>query len=368
MYMKVLSPDDAFKLSDLIKDGDWMVLYYAEWCGHCNAMKPEWEKFITKMKDTKVNSCNVKIADVKSDFIDDLKNKPEIPGFPTIKMYSNGKEVADFKEERIAENMVKFAQSNTAKSSSNNKARNNNIKARNNNIKARNNAKANQVVVVSEEEPKASNQPERLTKDELPMETINLEELPPTPSRKSINAIKSLLLNNNKKSKKATVKASMRTIKSHKSRATHKVSNIKNNVKPLVMDDLLQMPVDNKPVEPQPVQPVQLAPPAQSNYMDLPCNQIRKAKFCKANPKCMFDYPGNKCVDKVIPEQVNANNKANNKASKRNNKANNKAKNTNNNKAKSTKEVFNKLIKSFSRISNEAGKDAKLLKNASAKL
>ena len=61
MYLKVATDADASKLSELLKDGDWMVLYYAEWCGHCNAMKPEWEKFITKMKDKSINNSNIKI-------------------------------------------------------------------------------------------------------------------------------------------------------------------------------------------------------------------------------------------------------------------------------------------------------------------
>jgi protein disulfide-isomerase-like protein len=112
MYLKVLSNDDASNLSNLLKDGNWMVLYYAEWCGHCQSMKPEWEKLVEKMKDSK----QVNLADVKSDVIDSLKQKPQIEGFPTIKMYNKGKEVAKFEDERSVEKMEKFANDNATKS------------------------------------------------------------------------------------------------------------------------------------------------------------------------------------------------------------------------------------------------------------
>ena len=40
----------------------YVVLFYAEWCPHCQHMKPEWEK----MKHNYENSDLVKIIDVES--------------------------------------------------------------------------------------------------------------------------------------------------------------------------------------------------------------------------------------------------------------------------------------------------------------
>lgn len=356
MYMKVVSPDDASKLSDLLKDGDWMVLYYAEWCGHCNAMKPEWEKFITKMKNPSVNSSNVKIADVKSDVITDLKNKPEIPGFPTIKMYSNGKEVADFKDDRVAENMVKFAQSNS------------NTK----NTKSVEEVKSVKEEVVNVEAepvqvPILNTVPEPITKEELPMVNLNIEQVP------SVNIVA------HKLGHKLAHKSA------HKSAPTHRVSSIKTSVKQLKMDNLLAMPVINNKSKKRSVskksigkiekgiQVPQVGTQIQAHNINLPCNQIRKAKLCKANTKCMFDYPGNKCVDKVnhIPNKakslVSRKSVQQHKSGKVRTVRNSK-KQTKNNIKKSTKEVFGELIKSFGRISNEAHRDSKLLQRASNKL
>ena len=54
MYINVGSSGDALNLSNLLKDGDWMVLYYAEWCGHCVAMEENWNKFIEMNNNKKV--------------------------------------------------------------------------------------------------------------------------------------------------------------------------------------------------------------------------------------------------------------------------------------------------------------------------
>ena len=109
MYVKVSSPNEASNLSNLLKDGDWMVLYYADWCGHCQTMKPEWQKVVNKMK----SSNRVNVAEVESNHINSLINKPQVNGFPTIKMYNSGVEKANFEDERVADKMEKFAMSNT---------------------------------------------------------------------------------------------------------------------------------------------------------------------------------------------------------------------------------------------------------------
>ena len=115
MYLKVDSPNKASNLSNLMKDGNWIVLYYANWCGHCNTMKPEWQKVISRMKthNTNCNSNNtnstINIADIESTHIDNLLNKPEIAGFPTIKMYNSGNEIANFEDERVADKIHQFA-------------------------------------------------------------------------------------------------------------------------------------------------------------------------------------------------------------------------------------------------------------------
>jgi hypothetical protein len=120
MYLKVDSANKASHLSNKMKDGNWIVLYYANWCGHCNTMKPEWQKVISRMKthntncnsnrsNTNTNKSIINIADIESTHIDHLTDKPEIAGFPTIKMYNSGNEIANFEDERVADKIHQFA-------------------------------------------------------------------------------------------------------------------------------------------------------------------------------------------------------------------------------------------------------------------
>lgn len=116
MYIKVGSPNEASKLSSLVKDGNWIVLYYANWCGHCNTMKPEWKQVIDRLQKSNSNNTNpINIADIESSHIEHLSDKPEIAGFPTIKMYNSGIERANFEDERSADKIHQFAISNCSK-------------------------------------------------------------------------------------------------------------------------------------------------------------------------------------------------------------------------------------------------------------
>lgn len=66
-----------------------LVLFHADWCGHCVRFKPDWDK----IKNTKFDNINVKFHDVEASNIDNKATgitKPfigstKIGGFPTIK-------------------------------------------------------------------------------------------------------------------------------------------------------------------------------------------------------------------------------------------------------------------------------------------
>jgi len=106
MLVSVKSPEDATMLSKQMKHGPWLVLFHAEWCGHCQQMKPEWKKF------TRSIPKGLNVADVENNFFSSLEKTPEIRGFPTVKMFNDNQEVDEFTAERTGEQLKVFADSN----------------------------------------------------------------------------------------------------------------------------------------------------------------------------------------------------------------------------------------------------------------
>lgn len=377
--MKVLSKDDAFNLSDLIKDGDWMVLYYAEWCGHCQNMKPEWAKVISKIKQS---NKKINIADVKSDFIEDLKHKPQIEGFPTIKMYNNGKEVAKFQDDRVADKMEKFALSNS-NSKSSHKASNNkpSVPPVHPVHPVHNIEDLIEKKVTQKLENKLENKIE-----ELQAETAEIKEELPTIEIANTHSTKKSIVTSHKPTHIPSHKPTHHSVKSHHSNKlvpNHRLSNllkqtskrttVKKSIKPVVKPKPIVKPAAkqvkpaNKPVQ-QPAQPLQAQTLQQVLKDNLPCNEVRKAKLCSAVPKCMFDYTANKCKSKSTNDVSRKSKPVVKKNKTMKTVKQSKKLNKNNNIRQSTKEVFGELIKSFSRIGNEAKKDSRLLSSVSKKL
>lgn len=343
MHLKVGSESEAINLSKLINDGNWMVLYYAEWCGHCKDMKPEWQKVIENFSNKKTNSNKVNVAEIESEHIKSLLNKPEIKGFPTIKMYNNGKEIGNFEKERVAPEILKFANNNAKIANATNKI----------------------------SELKIENKPNNEIANILSSITSSKME-----------GIKNNVINTNAKSNK---------------------NNFNNLIMKLNSSIKSQAAVENK------TSLKKQASIVNKLNNDIACVDIRYAKACKKNPKCMYDGRNLRCKDRPITNifkkktqtqiifkskkpSVNktkstskpsfkssskssskstSKSKASSKPSSNSNtNFKYKSKNTkkNFNLSKTTKSVFNQLIKSFGKIGNEAKKDSKLLKNASNKL
>jgi thiol-disulfide isomerase/thioredoxin len=94
---------------------------YAEWCGHCVQMKPEWKKLQVLLKQDK-NIKNYKFVSMEEKNLDKKMkifhkryNIPEdtkinVLGFPTIFMIKNGV-VSYYSGNRNAEEMRKWIQS-----------------------------------------------------------------------------------------------------------------------------------------------------------------------------------------------------------------------------------------------------------------
>lgn len=80
-------------------------MYYADWCPHCHAAKPEFDKLGSKMTiDGKAVECSAIEAEKNPEKV---LGKPE--GYPTIQLYDpQGKLVQEYKGERTAAGFQSF--------------------------------------------------------------------------------------------------------------------------------------------------------------------------------------------------------------------------------------------------------------------
>jgi len=90
---------------DKLKEGIWMVEFYAPWCGHCKRLAPTWDQFATAFKG-KFNVAKVDCTVEK-----DAAKTYEIKGFPTLKLFKNG-EVIPYSGARTLESFAKFVEEN----------------------------------------------------------------------------------------------------------------------------------------------------------------------------------------------------------------------------------------------------------------
>jgi thiol-disulfide isomerase/thioredoxin len=88
-----------------------LILYYAEFCPHCIAMKPEWaraKQTLETLKDLKV--MEVEFHDQK--YLP--KTLPIVNGFPTLEVIQQGRVVREYDGDRSAESIVAFGRAAAA--------------------------------------------------------------------------------------------------------------------------------------------------------------------------------------------------------------------------------------------------------------
>ena len=72
-------------LDELVKEGLYVVDFYAEWCGPCKMLAPVLDKI--------VKENDIKLAKVDVDENEELIKRYRIMSVPTIKIFKNGEEV-----------------------------------------------------------------------------------------------------------------------------------------------------------------------------------------------------------------------------------------------------------------------------------
>ena len=92
------------------ESGKSVVIFKADWCGHCKSAAPEFQKLLSaspiKLKDG--SSATVKMLDADKDKAE--VSKYTIKGFPTI-LIVNGSDTLEYPGERTSEGVIDFLNS-----------------------------------------------------------------------------------------------------------------------------------------------------------------------------------------------------------------------------------------------------------------
>lgn len=140
-----VSKDKYSEFNKLLKKGNVIVFYYANWCGFCHQMLNEWVKFKSMVKNDAAYK-HINVAEIESEHIPNTNAaNGQVEGFPTIKFYNEDKDnnmvsknVVPFEDERVSSKIAEFALKQAKPENNNNTAEpknNNNAKPENNNNK-----------------------------------------------------------------------------------------------------------------------------------------------------------------------------------------------------------------------------------------
>ena len=106
MRVVEITDSNIDEINDLMTNKNQKVVakFYADWCGHCQAFKPEWSKF-----EKWAGENGQKVEAVEGDSNPELCQKYNIEGYPTIlKVDSNGEVVDEYQGPRTADGLKQF--------------------------------------------------------------------------------------------------------------------------------------------------------------------------------------------------------------------------------------------------------------------
>jgi len=99
---------DNLKDFNKIVSGNSIILFHHPQCGHCQDLKPTWDK----MKQLNSNN-GIKIIEIEAQALSNLQHplKQHVRGFPQILKLHNGNVVDEFNKERTLSNLNSFINS-----------------------------------------------------------------------------------------------------------------------------------------------------------------------------------------------------------------------------------------------------------------
>ncbi|KAL3319272.1 hypothetical protein Ciccas_002060 [Cichlidogyrus casuarinus] len=98
--------EDSFKSLIDKPESASLIMFYAPWCGHCTSAKPEFAKAAKALEyDPNVNFAMINCEDDKNKKFCEHQS---IEGFPTIKLFYNGKFVEEYVDENKETKFVNY--------------------------------------------------------------------------------------------------------------------------------------------------------------------------------------------------------------------------------------------------------------------
>jgi thiol-disulfide isomerase/thioredoxin len=104
----MLKKGDFDNKMNLEKDGKVIVLYFANWCGHCQRLKPAYQELADNAKGFTVAAVDADDNDGLVQALQTEDSEYDVRGFPTVVSYYNGKYFSTYAPDDTEEGRKKF--------------------------------------------------------------------------------------------------------------------------------------------------------------------------------------------------------------------------------------------------------------------
>lgn len=87
------------------------IFLFISGCGHCTKIKPQYSEAAARVSKDKIGALGIVDATIH----ENLAQKFEIKGFPTLKLFQKGTFKSDYSGQRTVDDIYRFMRSNSVK-------------------------------------------------------------------------------------------------------------------------------------------------------------------------------------------------------------------------------------------------------------